>query len=153
MLMKENRDLEKELLELKKNSYQLNAIKKSETRAKTEKQKLKEELNQTALDFGNKENELLKRYNELQEENKRLLSKIEGFNAKMKEFQEKCNFKEREAIESEENIRNLELKLEEVKFLENTLFLYIYLYSLKLDMRRFLQKRKVFYKIIKLSSL
>ena len=151
--MKENRDLEKELLELKKNSYQLNAIKKSETRAKTEKQKLKEELNQTALDFGNKENELLKRYNELQEENKRLLSKIEGFNAKMKEFQEKCNFKEREAIESEENIRNLELKLEEVKFLENTLFLYIYLYSLKLDMRRFLQKRKVFYKIIKLSSL
>ena len=117
-LQKELRDLEKELAELKRSYNQINVIKKSENRAKNEKNKMKEELSQTTIDFGNKESEILKRFNELSEENKRLMMKIEGLQAKNKENMEKSNHKAREFCESEENLKNMEFKFEEVRFFE-----------------------------------
>lgn len=115
--MKENRELEKELLEMKKSSHQMNVIKKAEKRAKNEKLKLKEELNQTTLDFGNKENELLKRFNEIQEENKRLSSKSEVLHEKLKDFQEKISLKDSSYNALEDSYKNLEFKYTEVFYL------------------------------------
>ena len=88
-------------------------MKSKEKRNKTEKLKLQEELNQTARDFGNKENELLKKNGELQEENKRLLGKLEASQARSKDLQEKMAGLEKELTVSEELVKSLEFRLEE----------------------------------------
>lgn len=112
-LQGENRELEKELMVLKRSSQEIATMKSKEKRNKTEKLKLQEELNQTARDFGNKENELLKKHGELQDENKRLLGKLEASQAKIKDLQEKMASLEKELTVSEELVKSLEFRLEE----------------------------------------
>ena len=112
-LQSENRELEKELMALKRSSQEIATMKSKEKRNKTEKLKLQEELNQTARDFGTKENELLKKNGELQDENKRLLGKLEASQARIKDFQEKMTGLEKELTVSEELVKSLEFRLEE----------------------------------------
>jgi len=88
-------------------------MKNAEKRAKNEKMKLKEELNQTTKDFGNKETEFFKKHNDLIEENKRISSKLESYQGKIKDLQEKSENLEKELSISEELVKSLEFRIEE----------------------------------------
>ena len=63
----------------------------------------------------------MKRFNEVSEENKRLLAKCEGLHEKLKDFQEKIAIKDQNLQEFEGSYKSLEQKYEEV-----SVFLRIY---------------------------
>ena len=121
-LLKDNKELDKELQELKKSFAQVNVLKKSEKRAKSQTKKLTEELESTAAERDSKEAELIKKFSGLGEINKKLEKRIEELNAELREAKEQFRAKEREHLGTLERLRKNESEIENVNSLVYHIF-------------------------------
>ena len=89
-------------------------LKVSEQRAKHEKIKLKDELNQNTIEFEMKQSDLKKKFKDMEEENKRFQLRIESLQNKLKENNEKHNDYEKIMKELGEENKKMLNELDEV---------------------------------------
>lgn len=89
-------------------------LKVSEQRAKNEKLKLKDELNQNTIEFEMKHSDLKKKFKDMEEENKRFQLRIESLQNKLKDNNEKLNDYEKVMKELGEQNKKMLNEVDEV---------------------------------------
>ena len=102
-------------------------LKVSEQRAKNEKLKLKDELNQNTIEFEMKQSDFKKKFKDMEEENKRFQLRIESLQNKLKENNEKLNDYEKVMKEHGEKNKRMLNELDEVR----TFFSFFYMIHYK----------------------